>query len=119
MKTAADPQARGKPRPSRFVWTVYVARAYSFAFCFAVIGVLCWERNSGMATWAFLALTFLAYPHLAYLNARGAQEPRKAEYLNLLFDSLVLGVWAAQLGYPLWMRARYEHPDACLPQREY
>jgi PAS domain S-box-containing protein len=103
LKARDVSQVRDKARPSRLVWTVYVARAYSFAFCFAVIGVLCWERGTGIATWVFLALTFLAYPHLAYFNARSAREPRKAEHLNLLFDSLILGVWAAQLGFPLWI----------------
>ncbi len=92
-----------KRRPSRLVRTVYAARAYAFAFSFAVIGVLCWERGAGAGTWVFLALTFLVYPHLAYLNARSAREPRKAEHRNLLFDALFLGIWAAQLGYPLWI----------------
>lgn len=100
MKTGA---ATPVVRPSRLVRTVYVARAYAFAFSFAVIGVLCWERGAGAGTWVFLALTFLLYPHLAYLNARSAREPRKAEHRNLLFDTLLLGIWAAQLGYPLWI----------------
>ena len=82
---------------------VYLARAYAFAFCFVMIGALCWERGAGTGTWGFLVLTFLVYPHLAYLNARSAPEPKKVEYLNLLFDALVFGVWAAQLGYPLWI----------------
>lgn len=93
----------GKPRGSRLVRTVYVARAYGFAFCFLTIGALFWERGAGTATWVFLALTFLVYPHLAYLNARSAREPRRMEHLNLLFDALIFGVWAAQLAYPLWI----------------
>lgn len=91
------------PRRSRFVRTVYVARATAFAFCFAAIGVLCWQRDAGIGTWVFLALTFLAYPHLAYLNARSAPDPKRAEHLNLLFDALLFGAWAAELGYPLWI----------------
>ncbi|MBS0336870.1 MAG: PAS domain S-box protein [Proteobacteria bacterium] len=90
-------------RRSRFVRTVYVARAVAFAFCFAAIGVLSWQRGAGAGTWVFLALTFLAYPHLAYLYARSAPDPRRAEQLNLLFDALLLGVWAAELGFPLWI----------------
>lgn len=85
------------------VWTVYVARAWSFVFTYVAIGVLCWERGAGVATWLFLALTFLVYPHLAYLNARSSPNPRATEYYHLLFDALVFGVWAAQLGYPLWI----------------
>ena len=91
------------PRRSRFVRTVYMARAYAFAFTFLVIGLLCLERPVGAATWVFLALTFLVYPHAAYLNARNAKDPKRVERLNLLFDALILGVWAAQLGFPLWI----------------
>ena len=94
---------RDKPRRSRLVRTIYIARAYSFAFCFVTIGVLCHERGAGAATWVFLALTFLVYPHLAYLNARSSPDPRRTEHLNLLLDALILGVWAAQLGFPLWI----------------
>lgn len=102
-QTSSKTQERAKRPPSRFVRTVYMARAWSFAFTFVTIGILCWERNAGSATWVFLALTFLFYPHLAYLKARSAPNPRQAEYFNLLFDSLMFGVWAAQLGYPVWI----------------
>jgi PAS domain S-box-containing protein len=91
------------PRRSRFVRTVYLARAYSFAVCFAAIAALLWQRGAGAGSWVFLVLAFLAYPQVAYLTARSARDPRRAEHLNLLFDSLLLGIWAAELGYPLWI----------------
>lgn len=91
------------PRRSRFVRTVYLARAYAFALCFAAIAVLLWQRGAGAGSWLFLGLTFLAYPHLAYLTARSAPDPRRAEHINLLVDALLFGMWAAELGYPLWI----------------
>ncbi len=103
MQAGLRPLGRDKLRPSRLVRTVYVARAYGFAYCFLAIGTLCWERGAGTGTWVFLALTFLVYPHLAYLKARSARDPKRVEHLNLLFDALIFGVWAAQLGYPLWI----------------
>lgn len=90
-------------RPHRLVRTVYLARTCTFVFCFVVIGILCWERGYGASTWAFLALTFLVYPHLAYHIARHSGEPKRAERRNLLLDSFLLGIWAAYLGYPLWI----------------
>ena len=87
MKTKAVSQARDKGRRSRLVRTVYVARACSFALCFAVIGVLCWEREAGTATWVFLALTFLVYPHVAYLNARSAQSDIIQNCPNLIQET--------------------------------
>ncbi len=103
MQPGAKPEERDKPRLSRLVRTVYFARAWAFAYCFVMVGALCWERGAGTATWVFLALTFLVYPHLAYLAAKTAPHPRQAEYLNLLFDSVMFGAWAAQLAYPLWI----------------
>jgi PAS domain S-box-containing protein len=103
MASGATPPGPDKPRRHRFVRTVYLARAYAFAYCFLAIGVLCWERGAGAGTWAFLALTFLVYPHLAYFNARSAPDPKRVEQLNLLFDALLLGTWAAELGFPLWI----------------
>ncbi len=103
MKAGAEPSDRSNPRPSRLVGTVYVARTWAFAYCFLTVGALCWERGVGAGTWVFLALTFLVYPHVAYLAARSARNPRHAEHFNLLFDSLLFGVWAAQLSYPLWI----------------
>ncbi len=103
-KPAADnPLGADRPRPYRLVRTVYLARAYSFAYCFVGLGVLCHERAAGVAVWAFLALTFLLYPHLAYLHARSARDPKRAEYLNLLCDSLLFGIWSAQFGFALWV----------------
>ncbi len=92
-----------KPRSSRLVWTVYVARAWAFAYVFVMIGALCRERGAGPVAWVFLALTFLVYPHVAYLAAKNARVPRHAEYMNLLFDAVLFGVWAAELSFPLWI----------------
>ena len=50
-----------------------------------------------------LALQFLAYPHLLFLRARGASQPVRAEFQHLYLDSLLLAVWVAVLGFPLWI----------------
>jgi diguanylate cyclase (GGDEF)-like protein len=38
-----------------------------------------------------------------YWQARRAAQPRDAETLNMFADCLVFGVWAALLGFPLWI----------------
>lgn len=96
-------KARDRPGPQRLVRTVYIARAWSFAYCFVGLGVLGYERSVGVATWGLLAITFLLYPHLAYLNARSARDPRRVEQANLLLDALLFGAWAAEFGFPLWI----------------
>ena len=103
MQAGTKPTDRDRPEPHRLVRTVYLARATSFAYCFAGLGVLLHERGAGITAWAFLALTFLVYPHLAYLNARFAPDPKRSEHVNLLLDAVLFGVWAAHLAYPLWI----------------
>jgi len=80
----------------------YAPRAAAFALTFVVLGALFAER--GFAAWelAFAALCFLVYPHLAYLHARMALDSKRAELKNLYFDSLLMGIWAAQMRFALW-----------------
>jgi PAS domain S-box-containing protein len=87
-------------RVHRLVRTNHLVRSTAFAFMFVVTGIHLWERGYGAAVWLLLALQFLAYPHLVYLRARGAQEPRRIELANLDIDSVLLGVWSAALGWP-------------------
>src|SRR5688572_27703582 len=85
------------------VQTNYTVRASAFLYCFAVIGVVFWERDAGLVAWTMLALQFLAYPHLAYWRAIVSPHPTRAELDNLFLDAALLGVWCAELGFPTWI----------------
>lgn len=82
----------------------YAPRALAFGYIFLVISALFAER--GALTWPVLACgiaQFLVYPHLAYLHTRIAANSKRAEFRNLLADSLMLGAWAAQAHFALWL----------------
>jgi len=82
----------------------YAVRAGAFLWCFVTIGAHLWEREAaGAGAWALLALQFLAYPHVLYWRALRSAAPRRAELDNLFIDSTLLGMWAAYLGFPLWL----------------
>ena len=81
----------------------YAIRAGSFAYSFIVLGIHGWERGFGAAFWVALALQFLVYPHFAYLHARRAADPRRAERINLYADAALLGAWIGALHFPLWI----------------
>ena len=81
----------------------YAVRTGAFAWCFMTIGIHMAERGYGWPAWTLLALQFLVYPHLMYLRARLSPKPNRAERDNLLLDSVFLGVWAAALGFPIWI----------------
>lgn len=81
----------------------YAPRTAAFAFSFLTFGIL-WIERGRFNAWEFFSavLTFLVYPHLAYLHTRIAIDSKRAELNNLYADSLLLGVWTAQIHFALW-----------------
>ena len=82
-----------------------INRIASYLMLFAILGAHMQTRipSYSLYAWGLLALQFIVYPHLAYWRACLAPNPRQAELNNLSFDSLFFGIWAAALGFPLWI----------------
>ena len=81
----------------------YPPRAFSFIGVFVAIVLLAPEHDFGTGPLLFAALSFLIYPHLAFVHATRASDSKRAELANLLFDSVLLGIWAAVAGFNLWL----------------
>ena len=81
----------------------YPIRAAAFLYCFAVVGIVLWERGAGLVAWTLLVLQFIVYPHLVYWRARLSARPTRAELDNLFLDSALLAAWCAALGFPTWI----------------
>lgn len=79
----------------------YGPRTVFFAVVFLVLVNLFAER--GFSAWdlAFAVLSFLVYPHAVYLHARMAPDSKQAELNNLYLDSILMGVWTAQIHFAL------------------
>ena len=90
------------PPAHRLARLNYPPRALAFAFTLLVLDALMIER--GFSGWVlfFGVLQFLVYPHVAYLYACYATDSKRAELNNLLADSVMLGVWSAQVHFALW-----------------
>lgn len=97
---AQAPRQAATPHPMARI--NYAIRAGAFAYSLLVVGVHGWERGLGVAFWAFAAVVFLVYPHLAWLHAREAADPKRAEETNLYVDAVLLGAVVASLHFPLW-----------------
>lgn len=69
----------------------------------AILGSHLQARDAGALAWLLAALQFLVYPHLVYLYTRRAANPFLAGLHNFLLDAMLLGLWSAALGYPLWI----------------
>ncbi len=91
------------PTAHRLARYNYAPRATSFAFSFLTFAIL-WIEQGRFNAWEIFSavLTFLVYPHLAYLHSRLATDSKRAELNNLYADCLLLGVWTAQIHFPLW-----------------
>ena len=90
------------PRPHRLARMNYPVRVGSFGFAFAVIVLVLMERSFSVPALFLAALSFLVYPHLAFLHAKLVFDSKRAELNNLLIDSAILGLWVAQIQYAIW-----------------
>jgi PAS domain S-box-containing protein len=87
----------------RQVRTITAVRAVSFGWCFLVVGLHALEKGMGAAIWIGAVAHFLIYPHLIALRAARSKDPLRSEIQHLYADALLLGVWVAALGFPLWI----------------
>lgn len=78
-------------------------RVVAFALACVPIGLQLRPGGHGLGVWLLFVVQFLVYPHLLYWRSRWAGDPRGSEAGNMIIDSLVLGAWAAGLGFPLWI----------------
>lgn len=90
------------PRAHRLARINYPIRSGSFTFSFLLVVAVMAERGFSAGTLIFGVITLLIYPQLAYLHARIAINSKRAEFRNLMFDSILMGLWAAQLHFALW-----------------
>lgn len=102
MDTQSPAQAENE-RPHRIARVDYPVRALSFMAVFGAILLLAPERDFGSGILLFGVLSFLIYPHLAYLHAIRPDSSKRAEIVNLLIDSTLLGIWSALTGFHIWL----------------
>jgi len=85
----------------RFARRMYAPRVVGLALGAVCIGGVLWSDGAPPAAWAALALSCLAWPHLAWLLARRADDPFRTELRNLTVDSAFGGAWIAAMQFNL------------------
>ena len=58
-----------------------------------------WNFPKSLMLWTAIGFTGLIWPQMLYLAARLSPDSRAAERRNLLFDSFLLGCWAAGMSF--------------------
>jgi PAS domain S-box-containing protein len=89
------------PAAHRLAQINHLSRTLTFAFAFLLAAVVAEERGQSGWTHFFAFLSFLVYPQLAYLHARLAVDSKRAEFRNLMTDSLMVGAWISHAHFAL------------------
>ncbi|MGM0703631.1 MAG: diguanylate cyclase [Pseudomonadota bacterium] len=88
-------------RPHRLALATLPPRAFAFCHTFGLTVWIALAEGSGW--WLILpGLVLLVWPAVAYAHAALARNSKRAEFMNLYFDSLLFGVWCGVLDYYLW-----------------
>lgn len=105
-------QGHPHPAPARPRATVHWAvrtnhrnRSVGFGIGAVSVGLYLHEHGHGALAWWALVFQFFVYPHLLYLRGCRAKDQFSAELQHMLADSVLFGIWAACLGFPLWIVA--------------
>ncbi|MGC9236825.1 MAG: MASE2 domain-containing protein, partial [Thiomonas sp.] len=80
---------------------IYPARMLGMALAGLAVGSVLFGQHAGAWLWALLGVTFLLWPHLAYVHARFSPDRYAAEKRNLLVDSLFVGMWIPLMHFNL------------------
>lgn len=87
-----------KRRPHRLALATLAPRVFAFSHTFGLTVWIAVVEGSG---WSLIlpGLLLLLWPGLAYAHAIYAQNSKHAEFKNLLFDSLLFGLWCTVLDF--------------------
>lgn len=100
--TLSAPAARSVHWAVRMNWK---SRSFFFLWLGLSIGSHLYVTGAAPWVWVCLVLQFGLCPQLLYWHGRRAANPRKAEVQNMMIDAGCFAVWAAALGFPLWISA--------------
>lgn len=78
---------------------LYTSRTLGLALGFFCVATGMSPLQPAPWVWGFMLFNAFAWPHLAYQWARLSRVPFRAEYRNLLMDSLLGGFWVAAMHF--------------------
>jgi signal transduction histidine kinase/CheY-like chemotaxis protein len=91
------------PSPTRSVHPLvtldYRVRVPAMLIVGLLLASYFWDYPKSLWLWTAIVFTALVWPQMLYLAARISPDPRAAERRNLLFDSLLIGCWAAGMSF--------------------
>jgi signal transduction histidine kinase/CheY-like chemotaxis protein len=74
-------------------------RILTFPFIGVMVGTVLYEDGHGVVAWGALVLHVTALPFVHYLTARNAADPQRAEWRNIVGDTVAAGVWSGIMAF--------------------
>lgn len=82
-----------------FAKRIYFPRTIGLGIGFFCVAAVFWNEPKPLWAWFLLVANGFVWPHLAFQWARLSRQPYRAEYRNLLCDSLCGGFWVAAMQF--------------------
>ena len=79
----------------------YFPRMIGLGLGAIAVGAVLYELDAAMGWWTLLVVNGLVWPHIARLLSCRAADPDRAEHMNLLLDSALIGVWIPVMQFNL------------------
>lgn len=61
-----------------------------------------YKDTANILLWVIIITNTLIWPHVAYLYGRKSKNPRRAEYQNMYFEAITVGLWILFIKCSLW-----------------
>jgi diguanylate cyclase len=82
-----------------FARRMHVPRSVGLGIGFFAVAAALYPSHPPLWVWVLMILHGYVWPHIAWLLAKHAAQPYKAERRNLMYDSLAGGFWAGAMGF--------------------
>ncbi len=98
--TDTHPPAPGRtPSQLGLYRRTYRFRVLGMGLAALPIAVVLTELDAGASTWAWLVVSCIVWPHVAWLAAHHSRDPFDAELRNFVVDSMIAGSWVALMQF--------------------
>lgn len=84
-----------------FVKRNYPPRVFGMALAFPAAAVVLYQQQAPWPFWVLAVFNGFLWAHLAYFLAAHGSHPTRAEYRNLMTDSVFAGLWVPVLSFNL------------------
>lgn len=91
----------GERRGVQFARRLYPPRTLGASLGFFCIAAVLWRLETPAWQWALLLFHGFLWPHVAFQLARRSEQPYRAEFRNLMVDSLLGGFWLPLIQFSL------------------